>query len=286
MEEKKTELKMIKMSEVQSQEIEWLRYPFIPYGKLTIVQGDPGGGKTTLILNIAARLSKGEGLDSDMKLTEPMKIIYQTAEDGLADTVKPRLEKAGADCERIVVIDESDKSLSMADERLEEAIIQTGARMLILDPIQAYLGGGMDMNRANEARDMTKRLCCWWEPFFLLQEMNSSGAGDLIKKQINTGKLFIGESAGAILVAPNIEYARDTDNPLVAPNLKSFDALDIIDFYPVPHYNDESLMEGVEKIIAKYNTKLQLVPFSNSQAILVMGKEKQLVSNKDSEVAR
>ena len=158
MEEKRTELKMIKMSEVQSQEIEWLWNPFIPYGKLTIVQGDPGDGKTTLILNIAAKLSKGEGLDNDMKLTEPMNIIYQTAEDGLADTVKPRLEKAGADCERIVVIDESDKSLSMADERLEEAIIQTGARMLILDPIQAYLGGDMDMNRANEARDMTKRL--------------------------------------------------------------------------------------------------------------------------------
>ena len=158
MEEKKTELKMIKMSEVQSQEIEWLWYPFIPYGKLTIVQGDPGDGKTTLILNIPAKLSKGEGLDDAMKLTEPMNIIYQTAEDGLADTVKPRLEKAGADCERIVVIDESDKALSMADERLEGAIIQTGARMLILDPIQAYLGGGMDMNRANEARDMTKRL--------------------------------------------------------------------------------------------------------------------------------
>ena len=128
MEEKRTELKMIKMSEVQSQEIEWLWYPFIPYGKLTIVQGDPGDGKTTLILNIAAKLSKGEGLDNDMKLTEPMNIIYQTAEDGLADTVKPRLEKAGADCERIVVIDESDKSLSMADERLEEAIIQTGGK--------------------------------------------------------------------------------------------------------------------------------------------------------------
>ena len=152
MEEKKTELKMIKMSEVQSQEIEWLWYPFIPYGKLTIVQGDPGDGKTTLILNIAAKLSKGEGLDNDMNLMESMNIIYQTAEDGLADTVKPRLEKAGADCERILIIDENDKSLSMADERLEEAIIQTGARMLILDPIQAYLGGGMDMNRANEAR--------------------------------------------------------------------------------------------------------------------------------------
>ena len=158
MTEQKTELKMIKMSEIQSQEIDWLWYPFIPYGKLTIVQGDPGDGKTTMVLNIAAKLSKGEGLEENMKVLEPMNIIYQTAEDGLADTVKPRLEAAGADCERVLVIDESDKSLSMSDERLEEAIKQTGARLLILDPIQAYLGGGVDMNRANEARDMTKKL--------------------------------------------------------------------------------------------------------------------------------
>lgn len=149
---------MIRMSEVQSQEIEWLWYPFIPYGKLTIIQGDPGDGKTTLVLNIAAKLSNGEPLDKNMEIKESINIIYQTAEDGLADTVKPRLELAGADCEKIIVIDESDKSLSMADERLEEAIVRTGARLLILDPIQAYLGGGMDMNRANEARDMTKKL--------------------------------------------------------------------------------------------------------------------------------
>lgn len=83
-----------------------------------------------------------------MKVPEPMNIIYQTAEDGLADTVKPRLELAGADCERIAVI----------DERLEQALIRTKAKLLILDPIQAYLGGGIDMNRANEARDMTKKL--------------------------------------------------------------------------------------------------------------------------------
>ena len=158
MEEQKCVLKIIKMSDVQSQEIEWLWYPFIPYGKLTIIQGDPGDGKTTLVLNIAAKLSKGEGLDENMQIAEPINIIYQTAEDGLADTVKPRLELAGADCEKIMVIDESDKSLSMIDERLEEAIVKTGARLLILDPIQAYLGGGMDMNRANEARDMTKKL--------------------------------------------------------------------------------------------------------------------------------
>lgn len=158
MTEQKIKLKMIRMSEVQSQEIEWLWYPFIPYGKLTIIQGDPGDGKTTMVLNLAAKLSKGEALDENMKVTEPVNVIYQTAEDGLADTVKPRLELAGADCERIIVIDESDKSLSMVDERLEQAIVMTGARLLILDPIQAYLGGGMDMNRANEARDMTKKL--------------------------------------------------------------------------------------------------------------------------------
>lgn len=101
MEEQKTELKMIQMSEVESQEVKWLWYPFIPYGKLTIIQGDPGDGKTTLVLNIAAKLSKGEDLDIDMNVQEPVNVIYQTAEDGLADTVKPRLELAGADCEKI-----------------------------------------------------------------------------------------------------------------------------------------------------------------------------------------
>jgi len=222
MEEKKTELKMIKMSEVQSQEIEWLWYPFIPYGKLTIVQGDLGDGKTTLILNIAAKLSKGEGLHNDMKLTEPMNIIYQTAEDGLADTVKPRLEKAGADCERIVVIDESDKSLSMADERLEEAIIQTGARMLILDPIQAYLGGGMDMNRANEARDMTKCLGALAEKYkcaiILIGHMNKAsgnkaayrGMGSIDFFAVARSVLLVGRVEGE----PNIRAVVQIKNNL------------------------------------------------------------------------
>ena len=64
------ELKIIEMSEVESKEISWLWYPFIPYGKLTIIQGDPGDGKTTLVLNIAAALSKGKGLVKDMKPAE------------------------------------------------------------------------------------------------------------------------------------------------------------------------------------------------------------------------
>ena len=79
--ETNTELKMIHLSEVESQQIKWLWYPFIPYGKLSIVQGDPGDGKSTLILNIAAKLSMGECIDENMNITEPVNVIYQTAED-------------------------------------------------------------------------------------------------------------------------------------------------------------------------------------------------------------
>ena len=91
-------LKLIKMSDIESKKVEWLWYPYIPFGKITIIQGDPGEGKTKLALELGARLTKGEHFDSQQKL-EPMNVIYQTAEDGLADTIKPRLESAGADCE-------------------------------------------------------------------------------------------------------------------------------------------------------------------------------------------
>ena len=209
--ENKTELKMIKMSDVQSQTVDWLWYPFIPYGKLTIIQGDPGDGKTTLILNIAARLSKGEGLDNDMKVTEPVNIIYQTAEDGLADTVKPRLELAEAVCERIMVIDETEKSLSMIDERLETAIKQTGARVLILDPIQAYLGGTMDMNRANEARDMTERLSLLAEKYkcaiLLIGHMNKAGGNKAAYRGMGSIDFFA--VARSVLLVGRIEGEPD-----------------------------------------------------------------------------
>ena len=76
----------------------------------------------------------------------------------MADTVKPRLEAAGADCSKVLVIDESEQGLSMSDLRIEEAIKQTGAKLVILDPIQAYLGSGVDMHRANEIRPVMKHL--------------------------------------------------------------------------------------------------------------------------------
>ena len=158
-EKQNVELKLIHMEDVVSKEVEWLWYPYIPYGKITIIEGDPGEGKTTLVLKLAAALSRGLPLPcADDKEYEPIHIIYQTAEDGIEDTIKPRLEKAGADCSMIRVIDETDKELSMTDDRLEQAIIETKARLIILDPIQAYIGATVDMHRANEIRPVLKHL--------------------------------------------------------------------------------------------------------------------------------
>ena len=93
-----------------------------------------------------------------MKPLPPFQVIYQTAEDGLGDTVKPRLIEAEADLDRVLVIDEAKRELTLSDERIEKAIVQNGARLIILDPIQAYMGEKTDMNRANEVRPMFRRL--------------------------------------------------------------------------------------------------------------------------------
>lgn len=93
-----------------------------------------------------------------MEPFEPFNMIYQTAEDGLGDTVKPRLLSAEADLERVLVIDDADNPLTLADERIENAIRENNARLVIIDPLQAFLGANVDMNRANEVRPIFRRL--------------------------------------------------------------------------------------------------------------------------------
>ena len=121
------------------------------------MQGNPGEGKTTFALRLAAACTNRKPFPH-MAAHEPFNVIYQTAEDGLGDTIKPRLMEAEADLDRVLVIDESKQGLSLSDERIERAIRQTGARLIILDPIQAYVGEKTDMNKANEIRPMFRRL--------------------------------------------------------------------------------------------------------------------------------
>ena len=154
---KKDSVKIVRMSDVELTPVDWLWKPYLPFGKLSVLQGNPGEGKTYFAMHLAAACTNGKLLPN-MERMEPFNVIYQTAEDGLGDTVKPRLIEAGADLDRVLVIDDSDVQLTLSDERIEKAIIENNARLVIIDPIQAYLGADVDMNRANEVRPIFMRL--------------------------------------------------------------------------------------------------------------------------------
>lgn len=150
--------RIIRMSEVEPQEVKWLWSPYIPLGKIAVLQGGPGDGKTMLMLAVASSLTRGVIPAEENESIEPITVIYQTAEDGLADTIRPRLDMLGADCSRVCVIDDTEKPLSLSDERIETAIVRVSAKMIILDPLQAYLGENVDMFRANEVRPIFRRI--------------------------------------------------------------------------------------------------------------------------------
>lgn len=220
-EEQKVELKLIHMEEVVSKEVSWLWYPYIPYGKITVIEGDPGEGKTTLVLKLAAMLSKGLPLPcDDDRPYEPIHIIYQTAEDGIDDTIKPRLEQNGADCSMIRVIDETEKELSMTDERLEQAIVETNAKLIILDPIQAYIGATVDMHRANEIRPVLKKLGMIAEKYqcavILIGHMNKASGSKSTYRGL--GSIDIQATARSVLLVARL---RDKPNIRIMAQDKS-----------------------------------------------------------------
>jgi archaellum biogenesis ATPase FlaH len=225
MSEQKTALKLIYMEDVQTREVNWLWYPYIPYGKITVIEGDPGEGKTTLALTLAALLSRGQPLPCAEDIPyEPISIIYQTAEDGIDDTIKPRLEKANADCSKIRVIDETEKELSMTDERLEQAIAETKAKLVILDPIQAYIGYDVDMHRANEIRPVLKRLGIIAEKYrcaiVLIGHMNKASGSKSTYRGL--GSIDIQATARSVLLVaripdkPNIRIMAQDKSSLAA----------------------------------------------------------------------
>lgn len=225
---------MINMESVKVEQIEWLLYPFIPFGKVTIIQGDPGEGKTTMVLQIIAKLTRGEPIllnkksqkeaqqDSEENLKQevlsqdnpiqPVNVIYQTAEDGLGDTIKPRLLAAGADCSRVLVIDDREQPLTMLDVRLEEAIMQTKARMVVLDPIQGFLGTDVDMHRANEIRPLMKRVAVLAEKYhcaiILIGHMNKNSNGKSSYRGL--GSIDFQAAARSVLIVGRLKDEPET----------------------------------------------------------------------------
>lgn len=147
-------------SSIKEIPVDWLWYPYIPYGKVTLLQGDPGGGKSTFIVNIISAVSSGGKLPDGTELARPLHVIYQCSEDGAADTIKPRLIKAGANCENVAFIDEESASLTLNDEVIRCAVADFNAKLLVVDPFQAYLGDA-DISNITSIRRILKKLAMW-----------------------------------------------------------------------------------------------------------------------------
>ena len=150
--------KYIRLSDVESTETEWLWYPYIPLGKITLMTADPGTGKTFLALYLTAQVSTGRPFYGESAYHAPAVAVYQTAEDGVADTIKPRLEPMRPNFGNIYVFNEEKESLSLSSEYIEEIMQELHPKLLIFDPLQAYLGANVDMHRANEVRPVLGRI--------------------------------------------------------------------------------------------------------------------------------
>lgn len=197
-------------SNVHAKPVEWLWYPYIPLGKLTVIQGDPGEGKSTFVLNIVAKLTTGQAMPDGYTASGRRIAIYQCAEDGVADTIKPRLQQAGADCERVAYIIDNDIALTLEDGRIETAIKATGASAFIIDPIQAFIPPDADMQSATKMRSVLRKLASIAErnrcAVILIGHMNKgSGAKTLYR---GLGSIDIAAIARSVLM-----ISRDESRP-------------------------------------------------------------------------
>lgn len=139
------------VADVAPEKVRWLWDPRIPMRHLTALEGDPGEGKSFVTQAMAAGLSLGQGLP-DREVAEPVNTLLLTAEDHIPTSVRPRLEGMGADLNRIFTFDD----VFSLDEKglgdLEQLVTCTSARLVVIDPIVAYLSPDLDINRANEVR--------------------------------------------------------------------------------------------------------------------------------------
>ncbi len=152
------------MANVKAEKVNWLWKPYIPRGKVTLVEGDPGIGKSWVSLAIATGVTLGAGIPGQ-ELTEPSNVVIASAEDGLGDTIRPRLDTMSADVNRIFAIDGALTLDENGFTLLESYLVRKHPALLIIDPLVAYLGAGVDIHRANETRAVMSQLARLAEKF-------------------------------------------------------------------------------------------------------------------------
>lgn len=148
---------VIRMSKIEAEEVQWLWYPYIPLGKVTLLEGDPGLGKSWLTMSLASYISDRKKLPGAKERLQG-KVLLMSAEDGLGDTIRPRLDALEADVGKVyayakpVYLDEDGMS------EVEEQIEMLKPLLVIIDPIVAYMGSKVDLFRANETREIMSGL--------------------------------------------------------------------------------------------------------------------------------
>jgi archaellum biogenesis ATPase FlaH len=161
------DIELVPYSAIPPAHVEWLWYPYVPLGRLTTIEGNPGDGKSWFALALATQLSHGfwqMQMAGEESHREPAATVYLSCEDNPHDTIRPRLDILGADLTKILHIRAHAKDgqfvlLSLGDiPSLRSAIRSAQAKLLLIDPVQAYLPKGADMNKAEQMRPILAAL--------------------------------------------------------------------------------------------------------------------------------
>ena len=219
-------------STVEIKTVEWLWKPLIPKAKVTIVQGDGGEGKTTMMLAVAAMLSRGikpptmqNGSLLPQEACEPINIFYASTEEEIADSALPRFLRNGGDMERFAFSGELSRHLLLKEDDIRSAIEQSRAGLMIIDPVQAFLPVGATMTNVNAMRPIFTMLSnvametgC---SIVLIGHMNKNeGAKDIHR---GLGSADIAESVRSILLV----HRKKEENMSIVRAVKSnFDESD------------------------------------------------------------
>ena len=202
----------ISLSEVASEEVRWLWLNFFPLGKLSLVSGDPGSGKTWLALDIASRLSRGLPWPDGSPGCGLGSTLYLTVEDGAADTIRPRIDGLGGDPSKIFILAGDQVNLSDGDDvrKLEKQIERVGdVRLIVIDPI-ADFSSEVNPNAAEQVRALLTPLALLAERHsvatVLITHLNKAMALKAFYRASGSVSGWIGKTRACFLVL------RDTDN--------------------------------------------------------------------------
>ncbi len=204
-------ISIVCMNDVEEEELKWLYCPYIPRGKVTLCSAYPGSGKTWVMCYAVACVSVGKQFFDICPFDAiPENAIYITAEDGLGDTIKKRLKACGADMTKVYSIRDPDAEMTFDNPKLEEIIKGISPALLVMDPMQAYIGENVEMNAANKTRPMLSRLVSLAEKYnvaiVLVCHFNKNSKGDSITRIIGSMDIVgVGRSAIAIGNVPNEE---------------------------------------------------------------------------------